>query len=185
MAVKTFTSGETLTAADTNTYLNNGGLVYVKSQTIGSAVSSVAVTSAFSTDYDNYKILINGGAGSTTSGLTFILTGSTTGYYQGNTNVRYDTGAVAGTGINNGAAFNIGRSNTDTIALSFELINPFLAKTTMISGAYNDTRGLAGTTANLYTGFHNVATSYTGFTITFDTGTFTGGTITVYGYRKA
>ncbi len=30
MAVKTFTTGEVLTAADTNTYLNNGGLVYIK-----------------------------------------------------------------------------------------------------------------------------------------------------------
>jgi hypothetical protein len=160
------------------------GLVFVKSQTVGTGVSSVSVTNAFSANYDNYKILISGGAGSSTSGITMILTGSTTGYYQGNTNCRYDTGAVAGTGTTNGAAFTIGRSNTDTIALSFELINPFLAKTTMITGSYNDTRGIAGATANLYTGFHSVQTSYTGFTFTFDTGTFTGGTIRVYGYRN-
>jgi hypothetical protein len=30
MAIKTFTTGEVLTAADTNTYLANSGLVYVK-----------------------------------------------------------------------------------------------------------------------------------------------------------
>jgi hypothetical protein len=29
MAIKTFTSGAVLTSADTNTYLNNGGLVYI------------------------------------------------------------------------------------------------------------------------------------------------------------
>jgi len=184
MAEQTFTAGQVLTAAQMTTLQTNIGLAFVKSQTIGTAITSVAVTNAFSTTYDNYKILINGGAGSTTSGLTMILTGSTTAYYQGNVNIRYDTGAVAGAGISNGAAFNIGRSSTDTIALSFELINPFLAKSTTISGSYNDTRALAGVTANLYTGWHNVQTSYTGFTITFDTGTFTGGTITILGYRK-
>lgn len=184
MAEQTFTAGQVLTAAQMTTLQTNIGLAFVKSQTIGSAVSSVAVTDAFSTTYDNYKIFINGGAGSSTSGVTMILTGSTAGYYQGNTTVRYDTAAVAGTSVNNGAAFSIGRSWTDTIALSFELINPFLAKTTAITGSYNDTRGTAGTTANQYTGFHSVQTSYTGFTITFDTGTYTGGTITVLGYRK-
>ena len=29
MAIKTFTTGEVLTASDTNTYLNNGGLVFI------------------------------------------------------------------------------------------------------------------------------------------------------------
>jgi hypothetical protein len=181
MAEQTFTSGQILTAAQMTTLQTDIGLNFVLQQTIGAAVTSVPVPSAFSTTYDNYKILINGGAGSTTSGLTMILTGSTTGYYQGNVNIRYDTGAVAGAGISNGAAFNIGRSSTDTIALSFELINPFLAKSTTISGSYNDTRALAGVTANLYTGWHNVQTSYTGFTITWDTGTFTGGSIVVLG----
>jgi hypothetical protein len=40
MAIKTFTTGEVLTASDTNTYLANSGLVYVKSQTIGSGVTA-------------------------------------------------------------------------------------------------------------------------------------------------
>jgi hypothetical protein len=30
MAIKTFTTGEVLTASDTNTYLANAGLVFVK-----------------------------------------------------------------------------------------------------------------------------------------------------------
>ena len=34
MAIKTFTTGEVLTAADTNTYLANSGLVYVASGTV-------------------------------------------------------------------------------------------------------------------------------------------------------
>jgi hypothetical protein len=58
MAIKTFTTGEVLTASDTNTYLANAGLVYVKSQTIGTGVSSVIVSDCFTTDYDNYKIVV-------------------------------------------------------------------------------------------------------------------------------
>ena len=60
MAVQTFTSGQVLTAADTNTYLANSGLVYVTSGTIGVAVSSVTVSSVFSSTYDSYKIVISG-----------------------------------------------------------------------------------------------------------------------------
>jgi hypothetical protein len=37
----------------------------------------------------------------------------------------------------------------------------------------------------VFGGYLNDATSYTAFTITASSGTMTGGTITVYGYRKA
>jgi hypothetical protein len=64
MAIKTFTTGEVLTASDTNTYLANSGLVYIKSQTIREQLQVFRMTVAFSSDtYDNYKILIcNGGS---------------------------------------------------------------------------------------------------------------------------
>jgi hypothetical protein len=60
MAIKTFTTGEVLTASDTNTYLANSGLVFVKSQAITSG-STVVVTDAFSSTYDNYRIVIDNG----------------------------------------------------------------------------------------------------------------------------
>ena len=52
MAVKTFSVGETLTASDTNTYLTNGGLVYITEGT-ASNTSAVDVNSVFSSTYDN------------------------------------------------------------------------------------------------------------------------------------
>lgn len=57
MAIKSFTSGEVLTAADTNTYLNNGGLVYI---TGGTATNTAAtnVDSVFSSTYDNYRVVL-------------------------------------------------------------------------------------------------------------------------------
>jgi hypothetical protein len=41
----------------------------------------------------------------------------------------------------------------------------------------------AATVAGSSIGLHQVATSYSAFTITPTSGTLTGGTITVYGYR--
>jgi hypothetical protein len=70
MAIKTFTTGEVLTAADTNTYLANSGLVYVASTTVGTGVSSVTVSSAFNSTYDNYKIIYSGGVGSVTTTIS-------------------------------------------------------------------------------------------------------------------
>ena len=45
------------------------GLTLVKAQTIGTTVSSVTVTDAFSATFDNYKIIISDGVGSTNSGI--------------------------------------------------------------------------------------------------------------------
>ena len=77
MPLTTYTAGEVLTAASLNANFSfvasSGGLVLVKTQTIGTTVSSVEVTGAFSSTYDNYKIIVSGGAGSTAAqfGLKF------------------------------------------------------------------------------------------------------------------
>ena len=58
------------------------GLRLIKKQTIGTGVSSVTVTGAFSATYDNYKIIVTGGSNSVgTSNVLTTLGGSTTGYY--------------------------------------------------------------------------------------------------------
>lgn len=184
MAVKTFTTGEVLTAADTNTYLNNGGLVYVKSQTIGTAVSSVTVSSAFSADFDNYKIVINGGAASASPSLSLTLGSTATGYYVSGLFVQFGTTAVTGLNVSNGTAWtNMGRAAANGIASAFDLYDPFNARRTGVTTLTTDylTAGYFITQG----GFLDNATSYTAFTITPASGTLTGGTITVYGYRKA
>ena len=197
MADQTFTSGQILTAAQMTTLQDNSGLVVVtptgatggtisgSTVTIGAGVSSVAVAGAFSSSFDSYKIIISGGVASASAGLTLILTGSVTGYYAGEVRVRYDTGAVSGTGYNNSASWEIARVFTDTLACSWELIGPFLAKPTVMTSSGNDTRVTAGTSARQQTGVHSVASSFSGFTIAPDAGTLTGGSIRVYGYRNS
>ena len=56
MAIKTFTTGELLTASDTNTYLANSGLVYVSSGTTAGTANTLAIATAFSSTYEHYLL---------------------------------------------------------------------------------------------------------------------------------
>jgi len=182
MAIKTFTTGEVLTAADTNTYLANSGLVYVKSQTIGSAVTSVTVSDAFSATYDNYKIIVAGGTSSGQDALKFEIGGSAGSYYGTYLYSNYTTNTPSALGMNNASSFvYAGGANFSQVIMNLEVQSPFLAKITYIqalSVIYQNNYGHAVCD-------HEVATSYTSFKIIPNSGTLTGGTITVYGYRKA
>jgi hypothetical protein len=181
MAIKTFTTGEVLTAADTNTYLANSGLVFVTSATIGSGVSTVTVSSAFSATYDNYRIVVSGGVATANSVLQLKLGASVTGYYDV---VNYAVYSAATTplsaGDNNAAIWNyVGYGTASSLSASFDLLNPFAAKNTQFHAA----GWCALTAAGNGQGVHQVATSFTDFTLAG--ATMTGGTIAVYGYRKA
>jgi len=58
MAIKTFTTGEVLTASDTNTYLANAGLVHIKTATVTNATDSGTTwRSVFNGTYDSYRIV--------------------------------------------------------------------------------------------------------------------------------
>jgi hypothetical protein len=161
------------------------GLVFLKAQTIGTTVSSVTVTDAFNSTYENYKILYSGGVGSGTFDLLMQLSGITGSvyytaaiysYYNGTTPLALNTGAVT-------TLQRIGAANPNAAQIELDLQNPFLSKvkigTSRFQIAASD--GLAGT-GNQWV---NSTTSSTGFTITTSSGTLTGGTIYVYGYKKA
>jgi hypothetical protein len=157
-----------------------GGLTLVKTQTIGSGVSSVAVTDAFSATYDNYKIVISGGVGSTEAELNMILTGSTSGYYWGEIHTNYSSTSAVNGGSNTTKWDYCGAASTNVLAMNMELQNPFLAKYTNFQASIQRA-GIQG----FCSGYHAVATSYTGFTIAPFAGTLTGGTIRVYGYANS
>jgi len=186
MAVKTFTVGSVLTASDTNTYLANSGLVYVTQVTVGSGVSSVNVTSCFSSTYDNYVLSYSGISVSNTGvPITFKLlsgtTPTTSGFY-GNTyycSVGL-SGAISNAGTSN-SAFTEGPSVTTAYANAgvVQIQNSYLAQATQFQYSGNDQ-----TFWRLGSSYHNANTSYNGIQVVPWTGTFTGGTITIYGYRK-
>jgi hypothetical protein len=154
------------------------GLRLVKKQTIGTAVSSVTVTAAFSATYENYKIVIAGGAGSGTNYLTLQLGSTATGYNSALNSVIYATGTGLIASTSNGSSYGqAGWLTTDFLSMNVDLMNPFLSKQTLICGGFAGS-SVAGSMAGVQTS----NTSFTSFTITPLAGTMTGGTIYVYGY---
>jgi len=184
MATKTFTTGEVLTASDTNTYLANSGLVYIKQQTVGNGVSTVSVTDAFSSTYDNYEIIYSGGTSSVNNNFNLYLTGQSSNYYNV---LLYGTYTATGPSIattNNDRAFWPwvgGGFTTNGNFARVTLLSPFEAKYTRITSPTYQ----GDTNAGFMSGVNKTASSATGFTITSDSGTISGGVIFVYGYRKA
>ena len=177
MTYPVFASGDVLNASD----MNGVGLWLVKSQAVGTGVSSVTVTGAFSADYDNYRITYTGGVGSGASALSMKLGATAAGYYSQLVYATYAATTVnANVPDNNGAQWSyVGAMSTSMARVSCELFNPFLSARTQFNGSYVDT-ALSGQMA----GYLDNTTSYTAFTITPGSGTLTGGTIRVYGYRN-
>jgi hypothetical protein len=171
-----FLSGAVLTSAQMNAI----GLWLITSQTIGSAVSSVAVTDVFSSDFDNYRIQISGGTcSSNDSNITLQLGATTTGYYQQQTGATY-AGVASSNSTNNGANFaRSGSLSTDGLFLDLDLLGPNLAKRTFMVHAT-----IFDAVARVGAGYLDDTTAYTAFTIAPSAGTITGGTIRVYGYRN-
>jgi hypothetical protein len=176
MTFPTFSSGEVLRAAD----MNAVGLWLVKTQTIGTGVSSVTVTDAFSATYDNYLINISGGTASGNTTLSFRCGTQASGYrysylYTAYTSAPLAVGTVTGTSIEYVGFVNTTGSN-GLIGVS----GPFLSGPTMVCGD----GGTIGNFAGRVTGYEPGNSSYTSFTLLPASGTFTGCTIAVYGYRK-
>jgi len=158
------------------------GLVLVSATTIGSAVASVTVSSAFSATYDSYKIVLTGGiASSGNQDLRIQLGSTTTGYYSAGTGVSYSTGAAALTAGNNLAYFGpVGYTQTTGLNLTCELQSPFLSSPTFINSSSINTSN-----ARAFNGYLSDTTSYTAFTLIVAAGTITGGTLRVYGYANS
>jgi hypothetical protein len=154
------------------------GLRLVKKQTVGSAVASVAVTSAFSATYENYRIIYSGGSSSTNANITMIMDAVTSNYYYYLSGNAY-SGTVVNTGSKTAANYLYAGSLNGTTGphLDVEVASPFLSKRTVGRGSYVTVDDFS------VSGFMlNNTSSYTGFTLTAGAGTMTGGTIYVYGY---
>lgn len=178
MTYPVFSNGEALPASD----LNAIGSWLVKAQTIGSGVSSVTVTGAFSADYDSYLIQWTGGMMSNDTAVAIRFGSTTTGYYGSYVYGFYSSASVSGANDNNAPQFSYigGGDPFSGATCNINVANPFLSKQTYVSAspvAYTSNVGsYVGRLAN--------TSSYTAFTLFPVAGTITGGTIRVYGYRN-
>jgi hypothetical protein len=162
---------------------SSGALTLISTTTIGSAVSSVTVSSAFSSTYDNYRIMLNGGSGSTIDYLYLTLGSTTSGYCQGGFDSTYSTSGLGSQRRNNAASWFGGYFNTAGINGVIELQGPNMTENTFIQATFADARTTER--ATFVPGFLNDTTAYTAFTLTTGAGTLTGGTIRVYGYANS
>ena len=186
MAVKTFTT-ETLTSADTNTYLANSGLVYITQANLTG--SSVSIASCFSATYDSYLLqftntkcananicgwqLLNGATPITTATYNsqraslqagaWVLTN-----FAGQT---FGNAVVVGNDVGQGG--------------SLFVYNPFLATATVsVSSGVYSANALAGVLEQMPT-TQTGTTSCDGIKILATGTTFTTGKVIVYGFRQS
>lgn len=192
MAVKTFSTGEVLTASDTNTYLANAGLVYI-TEAVATSGTFLYVNSCFTSTYQSYVLYVTGAPTASAYGIDLRMrassTDTTTGYYWGVTGLDMGTGAALTTRGSNFATFatySIAGTSGRSAAV-IQVINPQLAQYTNFMCQSTDSRGAAAYQAITATGQLLNNTQYDGFSLSFGAG---GGTISylgvkVYGVRQA
>ena len=192
MAIKTFTSGSVLTAADTNTYLTNSGLVYIAQGELTSSTASLTFNDVFSSTYDNYRIVIDryrpvnalqalymrlrvGGAD-----IAANYNYSASGLYQDGSSTNNSSGAVAVNQID--VTFN----SLNTVGLGscvMDIMAPqktertFMTYQTIIyNSQYGNRNGYA---------VHQIEQAATGFSLFAAAGNTTTLRCKVYGYRNS
>jgi hypothetical protein len=183
MAIQTFTSGQILTAADTNEYLANSGLVYVNSKTF-SGSGTVSCTSFFNSTYDHYKIVMSCTSASASAQIveTRLMVGASP--TSGTTNYKYYElghtysagGADAAAG--SGGAYWFGFRSTDFFMGTMEIQNPYASNYTTYQS-----RNVDSVQSVSSGGVHLLTTSYDGIQFLVGSGNLAG-TVTCYGYRK-
>lgn len=192
--------GQVIYQTDTNTTLvwngsgwvllstgtaNPPGLELVKTQTIGSAVSSVIVSDCFTTSYDEYLITVSDTSTSLDNAdfSMQLRTGSTTAatnYYYIYQYITYSGASSTFVAGNNTTTWAfVGRSHNNTVTARIEVSQPRLARRTTVR-----CHAPGGNIAGPFSGYHDVATAYESVVFSIN-GTMTGGTIRVYGYRNS
>ena len=176
MTFPTFSVGEVLRAQD----MNAVGLWLVKTQTIGSGVTTQQVTSCFSADYDDYLVTVSGGTTSGNTALLFRCGTQASGYRFSYLYTSYTNSPTAVGTVSSAAIDYVGFGNTTGLNAIINVSSPFLGGPTMVAAD----GGSIGNFAGRVTGIEPSNTSFTGMTLVASSGTMTGGTIRVYGYRK-
>lgn len=163
-----------------------GGLVVVKTETAFSAVSSVTADGVFTSDYTNYRLVINYTT-SSTGNIAIRLRASAS---SAATNYNIQSLEVGNTTFNNGRnartsfrAF-IHSNGAYESAGYADVFKPQLATPTNF--VILDSSSLSGLTTPYLafrTGNHSTATAYDGIELLTESGTMTG-SYTIYGYSQ-
>jgi hypothetical protein len=193
MAIKTFTTGEVLTASDTNTYLANSGLVYITQAATSTPSSSLSISGCFSSTYLNYRVVGNVTGSALTNKLFYAYrlatTDARTANYQWVCNEIYMSAGTASQtvlGQQNVTVAGIGyKDSTATYGTGFviDFYSPF--STAQYKGATHQAVNSNSSLDVMQGGSaYSVTTSYDGFSLISESGTMSI-SAKVYGYRQS
>jgi len=189
MSIKTFTTGEVLTAADTNTYLANAGLVYITEASAAAGATTLSINNCFSTTYDNYRVVVSHADGTVATGLYLRFrnggTDRTTNYFYAQLGLT-TAGGASNDSSGSAALIPIGYLGTS---------GPYSVTSMDIFQVYTSTLETYGTiqmsfylAPNYYArvgNFGRGADQNDGFTIYPGSGSLDSLKVRVYGYRQS
>lgn len=180
---KTFVDGNTLTAADANTYLQNQGTEPIATQTF-SGVGTVTFLNCFSATYTSYMVVFENFTQSASGSGVYMLFGNNSGgsFVPNSTNYSYKGILNSGTvGVYNNAGTNQAIASTATSTSRGGQVmfiqNPFVSAYT--SWQSNWSEGF-NNTSWFMAGIHGVASSFNSLSFPLISGNQSG-TIKIYG----
>jgi hypothetical protein len=161
-----------------------GGLSHIATESF-SAVSSVSLNGVFTSDYDNYRIILTG-TSDVDRDPRIRMRASGTDDSTANSYVSQQL-------IVSGASVTGARTTTKFVILgtlqsgltniiAFEIVKPFLAEATAMYAI--NTRNFSGAVFQTSSVIHNQTVSYDGFSLIANAGNITG-TLRVYGYANS
>jgi hypothetical protein len=187
MAIKTFTTGEVLTASDTNTYLANSGLVYISTTTIATATTQFV--GAFTDTYTNYRAVFSYTASTGASVYLRWLVGTTvqTGnIISQSINVIRSVGTLNTGGRSDQYGIFMAAFPTYPASASIDIYNPKAVGYSSYASQICTVPESATDSRLEMVGGRNIATTQIdGFEITTAGAPTLSGTMTLFGYRKA
>ena len=194
MAVKTFTQAEKLTAADTNTYLTNGGLVWVATATAPGTSRALLLDNIFTSTFTSYRCVVRLRSTVNTNALFFQYLDTsgnsvTSGYFGTAYSQDFTAGGTGFTpaALNISSAQYVGyipNSSSHYLNAVLDIYAPNVAAdATAINGQFVGISSGAAYAGGQVLGMMSVAAAYRG--LRFDNGGAGNltGSISVYGYR--
>jgi hypothetical protein len=192
MAVKSnFASGDVLNASDVNTYLTNGGLVYINGGS-GNNVASFTVSDCFTSTYNMYRLVLS--TQLTTTNLTVTLFQLMNGATLINTN--YVSRSLWANLLTVATTFQDYDNSTTAVTLgcpsegttgslhSVDIASPNAAQATYFTGNFTGARAGVAYYMGPLGGVQTSTTQATGFRITTPGYNFNY-RYRIYGYREA
>ena len=180
----TYTQTQITSLLDAKSPVSTTGAVLITSNTF-SAVSSVSFNNCFSSNYDNYLILMTNGTSSVGTAISTQLTSGGTAASGSDYKYSGFFSFWASGGFNQSGAYSNGAtswrssyfSTTPVSSANITIMNPNKAQQTTINQLCINFDAM-----EVQSGVHTLSTSYDGFKVTPSSGTISG-TIKVYGYK--